>query len=285
MNFFKKMGLTFGFFYLGAFSLAHAAVSSDPQRVDVVVLGGGAAGLTSAIYLGRAGFSTLVLEGPNPGGAITQSNKVENWPGYQEVSGLDLMDQIRGQAEKSGALLSREELVEIDLSKRPFSFIAQDVYDKSKKRRISADACIIALGAAPRKLGVPGEAVYWSKGVYSCAVCDGSLYKDKVVAVVGGGDAALLEADYLSSIAKKVYIFNRKDQFKGVEKIRKDDLLSRANVEVIYNTNVKEIKGNGQLVHSVVLKKSKGQEVSLEIDALFLAIGANPNTQFFSEQV
>lgn len=284
MSFFPNICLSLGLFCLCTFP-CYTAPLAAPQKVDVLVLGGGSAGLTSALYLGRAGFSTLVLEGSSPGGAITQSNNVGNFPGYKEISGFDLTEQMRNQAEASGALLKKEEVLEVDLSKRPFSFIAQDVYDKTKKRKILADACVIALGSAARKLGVPGESLYWSKGVYSCAVCDGSLYKDKVVAVVGGGDSALLEADYLAGIAKKVYVLNRKDQFKGVEKVRQQKLLSLSNVEVLYNTKVKEIKGNGEKVETVVFKKKDGAESALKIDALFVSIGSIPNTQVLSKQV
>ncbi len=284
MNLFMSLKGLVCFFCLFFMSLGHSE-SVTVQKVDVVVLGGGAAGLTSGIYLGRAGFSTLVLDGPNPGGAITQSNMVYNWPGYKEISGLELMDQLRGQAEKNGAVLCEEKLVSANLSQHPFSFTVQNVYDKSKKRQIIADACIIAMGAEAKRLEVAGEKTYWSKGVYTCAVCDGALYKDKLVAVVGGGDAALLEADYLAGIAKKVYVFNRKDKFKGVEKVRGKKLFELPNVEVLYNVSVKEIKGNGSLLESVTLLGNNGDHSEIKLDALFLAIGATPNTQFFSKEL
>lgn len=262
-------------------SLGHAA----SEKVDALVLGGGSAGLTSAIYLARAGFSTLVLEGPVSGGAITQSNNVYNWPGYKEVTGSELTDHMRSQAQASGAILSKEEVIAVDLTSHPFSITAQEVYDKSKKRTILADVCIVALGAAANKLEVPGEATYWSKGVYTCAVCDGALYKDKIVAVVGGGDASLLEAEYLSGLAKKVYVLNRKDTFKGVDKVRQERLLGLSNVEVIYNVKIKEIKGNGQAVESLQLVNKENKDASLKVDALFLAIGSTPNTHIFAKQV
>ncbi|MBX9924413.1 MAG: FAD-dependent oxidoreductase [Rhabdochlamydiaceae bacterium] len=255
------------------------------DKVDVVVLGGGSAGLTSAIYLSRAGFSTAVLEGKTPGGALTQSANVQNWPGSLEISGFDLMEQMRRQAEASGAHVYKEELVSADLSKRPFSFVVQDVYNPSKKRTLTSDACIVALGATARKLEVMGEQKYWSKGVYTCAVCDGSLYKDKVVAVVGGGDGALLEADYLAGIAKKVYILNRKNTFKGVEKTREERVLKLPNVEVLYDVQVQEIVGDGQAVQSLKLLDKNGKKQTLPLQALFLAIGATPNTLFFTDQL
>ena len=276
------MKKTFCLFYFLCLSLT---ASMPCQKVDALVLGGGSAGLTSAIYLARAGFSTLVLEGPVLGGAITQSNAVYNWPGYKEISGSDLTEQMQVQASSSGAVLSKEEAIEVNLTEHPFSIIAQDVYDKSKKRKILADVCIVTLGARANKLEVPGETTYWSKGVYTCAVCDGSLYKDKTVAVVGGGDASLLEADYLAAIAKKVYILNRKDTFKGVDKIREKRILGLPNVQVLYNVKIKEIKGNGQTVESLQLVNKENQDSSLAIDALFLAIGATPNTHVFAKQL
>jgi thioredoxin reductase (NADPH) len=267
--------------------LSLGCVSQLPasEKVDVVVLGGGSAGLTSAIYLSRAGFSAAVLEGKNPGGALTQSLNVENWPGSLSISGLDLMEQMRRQAQQSGAVIHREELVSTDLSKRPFSFIVQDVSNPSKQRTITSDACIIALGSNARKLGVPGEQKYWSKGVYTCAVCDGSLYKDKVVAVVGGGDGALLEADYLSGIAKKVYVLNRKNAFKGVEKTREERVLKLPNVEALYDVQIEEILGDDRKIQSIKLVDGKGKKRDLSLQALFLAIGSDPNTQFFANQI
>jgi thioredoxin reductase (NADPH) len=284
VNFTVQIKSVFCFVCLFLMTICHANPRSL-DKVDVIVLGGGAAGLTSGIYLGRAGLSTLVLEGPASGGAITQSNSVYNWPGYKEISGFDLMDKIREQADESGAVLSDEELVTADLSKIPFHFTVQNIYDKSKRREIQADACIIATGATARKLDVPGEKKYWSKGVYTCAVCDGALYKDRVVGVVGGGDSALLEADYLAGIAKKVYIFNRKDKFKGVENARKEKLLNLPNVEILFDVNVKEIQGDDDLVKTVVLLGNNGEEKTVDLDAVFLAIGAIPNTQYFSKQL
>jgi thioredoxin reductase (NADPH) len=276
------MKKTFCLFYFLCISLS---ASMPSQKVDAIVLGGGSAGLTSAIYLGRAGFSTLVLEGPVSGGAITQSNAVYNWPGYKETSGSDLTEHMQAQARASGAVLSKEEAIEVNFTERPFSVIAQDVYDKSKKRKILADVCIVTLGACANKLEIPGETAYWSKGVYTCAVCDGSLYKDKVVAVVGGGDASLLEADYLAGLAKKVYILNRKDTFKGVDKIREERILALPNVQVIYDVKIKEIKGDGKAVDSLQLVNKESKESSLAVDALFLAIGATPNTHIFAKQL
>ncbi len=254
-------------------------------KTDVVVLGGGIGGLTSAIYLARGGISPLVIEGRSPGGAIVQSKKVQNWPGDIEISGFDLIDKIRAQAEKNGAILSHEEMISIDLSSRPFSLIVQDVYDSTKLRKIIADACVIAMGTKTPKLGVLGEDKYEFQGIYTCAVCDGPLYRDKIVSVVGGGDAAVLEADYLSGLAKKVYLLVRGNQLKGIEATRRESLFKQENVEIIYNTEVQEIKGSESSVEKIIIQNKAKEQREIDVDAVFLAIGAIPNTQLFKGQL
>ena len=189
---------------LTSFVFSSLAMSQDKKDTQsVVIIGGGVGALTSAIYLARSGVIPIVIEGRLPGGALSQSPKVQNWPGEFEISGMDLMDKIHSQAIQNGVLFLEEEVTDVDFSKRPFKITAKDVYDPSKAHVLEAESCIIATGSEAKRLHVKGENEYWSKGVYSCAICDGSLYKDKVVAVVGGGDAALAEAEYLSLIAKK----------------------------------------------------------------------------------
>lgn len=276
-------------FTLASFSLfqplhCEEATSDAMEEYPVVVLGGGVGALTSATYLARAGISPLVITGPTPGGALTQSHSVQNWPGETEISGIDLVEKMQAQALLNGAALRPEVVVEVDFSKHPFIITTKDPY-KNELKKIKAQACIIAVGSVPNLLGVPGEKAYFSNGVYSCAVCDGSLYKDKTVAIVGGGDAALTEANYLSNIAKKVYIVVRKEQFKSVEEQRKREILSRANIEVLYRTTIEEIKGDGEKVTSLVLQKDGKQKGELPVDALFLAIGAKPNTELFKGQL
>ncbi len=259
--------------------------SLPEYKTDVVVLGGGIGGLTAAIYLARGGIPPLVIEGKVPGGAIIQSKKVQNWPGDIEISGFDLIEKIRMQAEKNGAILSHEEMVSIDLSSRPFSIIVQDVYDSTKQRKIIADACIIAMGTKTQLLGAIGEKKYESQGVYTCAVCDGPLYRDKIVSVVGGGDASVLEADYLSGIAKKVYVLVRGSQLKGIEATRKENLFKKENVEILYNTEIVEIKGSDSAVEKIVIQNKAMDQRELDVDAVFLAIGAIPNTQLLEGQI
>lgn len=261
--------------------------SVEPEKKDptsVVIVGGGVGALTSAIYLARSGVTPVVIEGKVPGGALAQSPKVQNWPGEFEITGLDLMDKIHRQAEKNGVVFLQEEVIGVDFSKRPFTITTQDLYDPAQRHVIEASSCIIATGSEPRKLQVKGEQEYWSKGVYSCAVCDGSLYRNSPVAVIGGGDAALAEAEYLSQIAQKVYVVVRKNTLKANEKQREEMLRSLNNVEFVFGAEVQEIKGENDEVTELVIIK-EGAVSSLPVHAVFLAIGARPNSQLFVNQV
>ncbi|MBX9744153.1 MAG: FAD-dependent oxidoreductase [Chlamydiales bacterium] len=255
----------------------------------VVILGGGVGALTSALYLSRAGTEPILVEGANPGGLITQSHAVENWPGELEISGSDLTQKMRSQVMKNGAIFLSEEVVKVDFSKRPFVITTRSLAQPDQTRQIRADACIIAMGTQSNYLGVPGETGlegYWGKGVSNCAICDGSFYKDRTVGIVGGGDAAVLEGLYLSQIAKKVYLFLRKDAFKAGETKRLKALLAKPNVQVLYETQVVEILGNGEHLTHVSVEKAKTKEPFLiALDGLFLAIGSKPNTQIFQDQL
>jgi len=250
----------------------------------VTIIGGGVGALTSAIYLQRAGIDTLVLEGSNPGGAIAQSPLVHNWPGETEINGMELVEKIRNQASFNGAEIVSQEVIDVDFSKRPFTITTRDVLNHDKIRIFKTNACIIATGSIPKLLGVPGESGekgYWTRGVYSCAVCDGTLYRDKTVAVIGGGDSAITEANYLANIAKKVYIVIRSDKFRSVETLRKNELIKKPNVEILYNTKISEIQGDGKKVTHLNLSTNK----QLPIDGVFVAIGATPNSSIFDGQL
>jgi thioredoxin reductase (NADPH) len=261
------------------------AEAPKPEAIETVtILGSGVGALTSAIYLQRAGINTLVIEGRNPGGAIAQSPLVHNWPGEIAIDGQTLVDKIRKQALYNGAKIVSEEVISVDFSKQPLTITTRNVFDKDKIRTFKSRACIIATGSNPKLLGVPGESGekgYWTRGVYSCAVCDGALYKDKVVAVIGGGDSAITEANYLSNIAKKVYIVLRSDKFRTVENRRKDELVKKPNVEILYNTKINEIQGDGNKVTHLKLSTAK----QLPIDGIFVAIGATPNSSIFQGQI
>ena len=283
----KKILLSISIIFSSIFPLFNVAAEESFQQdvYPVVILGGGVGGLTSAIYLGRAGISPLLLEGKNPGGALATSPHIQNWPGEIDISGLDLTNKIRAQAIYNGAAIRSEEVISVDFSERPFRIVTRDVANPDKMANLKAHSIIIALGSNPNLLHVPGENKYWSKGVYSCAVCDGSLYKNKVVAVVGGGDASVVEAQYLSNLAKKVYLLVRKDTFRAVEKQRLAALLSKENVEVLFQTTVSEVRGDGEKVVSLLIQNEKSGQSTLPVDALFLAIGAKPNSWLFKNQI
>lgn len=255
---------------------AAPVIANEP----VVVLGGGVGSLTSALYLGRAGLNPLVIEGPTPGGLLTQSHAVGNWPGVMEIQGAHLTDQMRAQAEANGARFVKEEVIAVDFSKKPLKITTRALDGSGKTRVIEAESCIVAMGTKPNLLGVPGEETYWGKGVTNCAICDGSFYKDKIVGVVGGGDAAVLEALYLSNIAKEVHVFVRKGSLKAVEEMRVEALRKKGNVHFVYNTTIEEIVGKEGKVTGVTLK-TDGKKKKFSLDGVFLAIGSTPNSQLF----
>ncbi|MGC1878160.1 MAG: FAD-dependent oxidoreductase [Rhabdochlamydiaceae bacterium] len=280
----KKFILWINFLILSFTSPLCAEVVEE--EYPVVILGGGVAALTSATYLARAGITPVVITGPYIGGTITQSHNVQNWPGEISIAGIELGDRVRKQAEQNGAILAAEVVTSVDLSKRPFLITTKAIFGEQVKK-YKAQSVIIALGAMPNLLNVPGEKGgdgYWSRGVYSCAVCDGSLYKDKVVAVVGGGDSALIEAQYLSNIAEKVHVFVRRNEFRTVEKERMKEVLSRPNVEVHFKTVIERIEGDGQKVTHLIVRDGKTRS-EVPVDALFLAIGSRPNTTLFQNQL
>ncbi|MCL6756333.1 MAG: FAD-dependent oxidoreductase [Candidatus Rhabdochlamydia oedothoracis] len=263
--------------------------ATETRDVPVLILGGGPAGLTAAIYCGRSGIKPVVITGDSIGGMITQSPRVENWPGRDVISGIELGKDLENQARLNGAELLREEVIDVvlshDLSQKAHQITTRSLITQEEVIYYTS-ILVVALGATPNKLHVPGEQSYWSKGVYSCAVCDGGFYKDKTVAVVGGGDGALTEAQYLANLAKKVYIIVRGRVFRTVEKQREKQVVSLPNIEVLYQTIVKEIKGEKDRVSYLILSNQKHKKsYHLPVDALFLAIGSVPNTELFASQL
>lgn len=260
-----------------------AEITVEAQVYPVVVLGGGIGALTSSLYLARAGLQPLVIEGKTPGGLLTQSHSIQNWPGELDIDGYALTDKVRKQAETNGARFRSEEVVAVDFSKRPYT-IKTRLLEEEEFREIRAESVIIAMGTQPNYLGVPGETGpngYWGRGITNCAICDGTLYRDQVVGVVGGGDAAVLEALYLSNIASEVYVFVRKNDLKAIEEKRVQTLLDKPNVKFVYNTSVQGIKGDGKKLTHVLLKTGDKDPVDFPLDGLFLAIGSTPNSSLF----
>lgn len=254
----------------------------ESEQEPIVILGGGVGSLTSAIYLGRAGLSPLVIEGPTPGGLLTQSHTVGNWPGELEIHGAELTQKMREQAEANGARFLTEEVVGVDFSQRPLKVTTRALDGSGQTHTFEAASCIIAMGTKPNFLGIPGEQAYWGQGVTNCAICDGSLYKGKVVGVVGAGDAAVLEALYLSNIAKEVHVFVRKNALKATEQRRAQALLQKSHVQFHYNTTVEEVLGKETGVTGVILKTA-GKKETVPLDGLFLAIGSTPNSALFEK--
>lgn len=261
------------------------SVVFDKDTHSTVIIGGGIAGLTAGIYAGRAGYTPLIIDGPTPGGLLTQSHSVKNWPGELEISGDALVKKIKKQAQECGAIIENMKVTAINTASYPYTLTLQNVLDSEQTRTVKALSIVLAMGTSPLYLGVPGEKEYWGHGVSNCAVCDGNLYAGKDIAIVGGGDAAITEAAYLSRIARKVYILIRRDQLRATDK-RKDEVLAKANVEVRFDTSIVEIKGTGTDVTSLVLKNNKTNTPSeLAVSGVFLAIGSTPNTELIKSQI
>ncbi len=267
---------------LSSFIVPLQAVDTYP----VIILGGGVGGLTSALYFSRAGIIPCVIEGSSPGGMIIQSHLVQNWPGEKGISGSDLIEKIKNQVMDNGCEFKQEDVVSVDFSKSPFLTYVKDFIDPNKIITYRATTCIIAMGTVSNKLNVEGEKDYWGKGVSNCAICDGSLYRDKIVAVIGGKDSSVDEALYLSNLAKKVFVVFRKDEIVCSDAHKMKTLIDKKNVEFISNSVVNEIKGNEDEVNLINIKNIKTNENrSLSVDGVFLAIGSKPNTQIFKGQI
>lgn len=252
------------------------------ETTKCLIIGSGPAGYTAAIYLSRAGISNVLYSGIQPGGQLTQTTTIENYPGFpQGVEGFDLMENMRQQAVNVGAEVRNGIITDIDLSKRPF------VATVDGTSTISADAVIIATGASAKYLGLGDEQKYAGMGVSACATCDGFFYRKKVVAVVGGGDTACEEAYYLSNLAKKVYMIVRKPYLRASAAMQQR-VNEKENIEILYNTNTVGLFGE-QFVEGAHLVQFKGtdkeQMLDIDIDGFFLAIGHKPNTDFLKGQV
>ena len=249
---------------------------------DVVIIGGGPAGLTAAIYTGRAQLSTLILEKGMPGGQIAWSEEVENFPGFPEpIAGMELAQRMHQQAEKFGAKVEMDEVqsVQHDAGAQPYPFTVRGYNGEYR-----AKAVILATGAEPRKLGVPGEENFWGKGVSTCATCDGFFYRGKKVVVVGGGDAAVEEGLFLTKFADEVTVIHRRDTLRA-NKVAQARAFANPKMKFVWDTVVDEIQGR-EGVSVVKLRHLKTGEVSeLATDGVFVFIGHVPNTAFVKDLV
>ena len=248
------------------------------ERVKCLIIGSGPAGYTAAIYTGRANISPVLYEGIQPGGQLTITTEVENFPGYPEgISGTQLMDDLRAQAERFGVEIRTGIITKVDFSERPYKLTIDD------EKEIEAETVIISTGASAKYLGLDDEKKYAGMGVSACATCDGFFYRKKVVAVVGGGDTACEEAVYLAGLAKQVYLIVRKPYLRASQ-IMQERVLNHPKIQVLFEHNTVGLFGeNG--VEGVHLVKRKGEAdeefYDLAIDGFFLSIGHNPNSEVF----
>ncbi|HNY58903.1 MAG TPA: thioredoxin-disulfide reductase [Bacteroidales bacterium] len=259
-------------------------MSDSIEKVKCLIIGSGPAGYTAAIYAARADLHPVMYQGMQPGGQLTITTEVENFPGYPKgIQGPQMMEEIKQQAERFNTDIRWGEIVEIDLSKRPFKAKADD------GKEILAETVIIATGASAKWLGLPSEQEYNGYGVSACATCDGYFYKDKVVAVVGGGDTAAEEASYLAKLSKKVYVIHRRNELRASKAMQKR-LLKLPNVEMVWDSIPKEITGKqegfSKAVTGVIVENVKTGEIkNIEIDGFFVAIGHQPNSNIFKGQL
>ena len=248
------------------------------EKVKCLIIGSGPAGYTAAIYAARANLSPVVIEGVQPGGQLTQTTVIENFPGFPNgISGPELMENMRLQAQNVGADIRSGVAVAVDFENAPYVVTLDDGTD------ISADTIIIATGAAAKYLGLADEDKYAGMGVSACATCDGFFYRKKVVAVVGGGDTACEEANYLASLASKVYLIVRKP-FLRASKAMQERTLNNPKIEVLFEHNTLGLYGDGRLegVHLVKRMGEPDEErYDLPVNGFFLAIGHNPNSEIF----
>ncbi|MDR0555969.1 MAG: thioredoxin-disulfide reductase [Holosporaceae bacterium] len=247
-------------------------------KVDILIMGSGPAGYTASIYAARAGRSTRLITGPQPGGQLMITSSIENYPGFVDpISGPSLMDQMRQQAEKAGVEIMNDVTASVDLSSNPFVCVGES----GTTHR--CNALIIAVGACAKWLGIPGETRYRGSGVSACATCDGFFFRQKDVAVIGGGNVAVEEAIYLTNFAKKVVLIHRRNELRA-EKIMQIRLMKNPKIEVLWNTKTMDILGDGVKVTSLLLSTPDG-EVERPIDGVFVAIGHRPATSIFDGQL
>jgi thioredoxin reductase (NADPH) len=251
-------------------------MSQETEHVHCLIIGSGPAGYTAAIYAARADLKPVLYTGIVPGGQLTQTTDVENFPGYPKgVMGPEMMEDFRQQAERFGTDIRFGYVTKVDFSKTPHQVVVDDV------KTILADTVIVSTGASAKWLGLESEQKYNGFGVSACAVCDGFFFKGQDVAIVGAGDTAAEEATYLAKLCNKVHMIVRKGEFRA-SKAMVNRVMNTPNIEVHYHTETQEILGNGQTVTGVRVKNNQtGEEKNLDVTGFFVAIGHNPNTEIF----
>lgn len=248
----------------------------NPHKL--IIIGSGPAGLTAGVYASRAQLKPLIFEGSNPGGQLMTTTEVENWPGVTSIMGPQLMKNLREHAQQQGAQLVRETIESVDFSQRPFKL-------HTKKNIYHAESIIIATGATPKRLTCPGEKEYWSKGVSTCAICDGAFYKGKKVLIVGGGDTAMEDASFMTNLTDDITIVHILDSFTASAAMQKR-VINNPKIKTLFNSTVTAIEGDGnQMTHVTITNQKSGVSEKLAFDALFTAIGIHPNTALFKDQL
>jgi thioredoxin reductase (NADPH) len=255
---------------------------STSQHCRLLILGSGPAGYTAAVYAARANLNPVLITGMQQGGQLTTTTDVDNWPGDNNgVQGPELMDRMRQHAERFNTKLLLDHIHTVDLNNRPFTLTGDS-------GTYTCDALIICTGASAKYLGLDSEEAFQGRGVSACATCDGFFYKNKPVAVIGGGNTAVEEALYLSNIASKVTVVHRRDKFRS-EKILADKLLERAkngNIVIEWNHNLDEVLGDDMGVTGIRIKDSQSEQTkTVDVHGVFIAIGHNPNTEMFQNQL
>jgi thioredoxin reductase (NADPH) len=247
---------------------------ADTRHCKVLILGAGPAGYTAALYAARADLKPVMIAGPQPGGQLTTTTEVENYPGYPKgITGPEMMEEFREQAERFGTEIIYDLANEVDLSKRPFRVMTDGGV-------FTADALIVSTGATAKYLGIPSEQRLRNKGVTACATCDGAFFRGQDVAVIGGGDTAMEEAQFLTRMCRSVHLIHRRDTFRA-SKVMQQRTLANPKITVHYNRSVKEVLGDDGVIGLVLENTTGGPDERLEVTGLFLAIGHEPNSQPF----
>lgn len=247
-------------------------------KFDVVIIGAGPSGYTAGIYCSRAGYDTLILSGILPGGQLVNTTEVENYPGFEKgIMGPDLMIEMRKQTQRMGTTIIDDEVVNVDFRNTPFKILTGSEEYEGK-------AVIIATGANPRKLGLEGETTFAGKGVSYCATCDGPFFRNQELIVAGGGDSAVEEATFLTKFATKVYLIHRRNELRA-SKVMQERAFNNDKIKFVWDSEIIEIQGD-QKIQKVIIKNIKtSEQTELKIGGLFVAIGHEPNTKLFKNQI
>jgi thioredoxin reductase (NADPH) len=245
---------------------------------QLIIIGSGPAGLTAAIYAARANLHPLVIEGSKPGGQLMGTTAVENWPGIKSIMGPKLMMDMKEHAQSFGTRFKAGNVTEVDFKQRPFTI-------KTDKETFKANSVIIATGATPKRLHIPGEEEYWGKGVTTCAVCDGAFFNDKPVVIVGGGDTAMEDASFMTKFTDNITIVHIMDKLTASAAMQKR-VIDNPKINIIYNSTVTEIFGNDNGVTAAAITNQKtGEQTKIDTNAVFVAIGYKPNTTIFKDNI